>query len=197
MNAQTLLASLLSATLLGSSATAHAQNPADGAQASPRRDRDDTAQDPDEHPAVIADYQPGEPIPPGYRVQRHARTGLVIAGTASVAASYLVGLPFALSQDSTGYHPWSALAIPVAGPVIALAQPDGTHGETYVQAGTLGRVFFAVDALAQVVGVVMLGYGLASPRSVLVREPVARVQLRPTPMFLGNGTAGAGLVGTF
>lgn len=138
-------------------------------------------------PQRIIDWEEGEPIPPGYHTVKRTRKGLVIGGALTFGITYLVtALGGAIAAD-TGGGRGAALFVPVFGPY-------GMVGE---DAGATGSFLLVLNSLTQAAGVTMLSVGLAKPKSVLVRDDLAKIEVTPAPMTFGANSAGFGLVGRF
>lgn len=128
------------------------------------------------------DWDDRRPAPAGYHVESEIRTGLVISGAVTLGTFYaLTALGAAISNDLKRGSA-TALYVPVAGPFV---QIGNSTSET-------GKFFLVLDGLIQTTGAVLLVAGLAAPKTVAVRDDVAKIQIRPV---LGPGSAG--LVGTF
>jgi hypothetical protein len=142
----------------------------------------------------ILDWEEGDPVRPGYHPDTRVRRGLVIGGAVTFGVTYLltalVGAVAADVNELTNSSRSDAvpLFIPVIGPFIAI----GT-----LHAGTTGGFFLALDGIAQAGGVAMFVAGLASPRTVQVRNDISKPFVRPTPMMVGGTSPGFGLVGKF
>jgi hypothetical protein len=137
-------------------------------------------------PRVIADWQEGDPVPPGYHPATHIRKGFVIAGSVVFGVFYLFSsLAAAIGADTNGGsgNPLGALWIPGVGPFVQMA---GTSS-------SVGNWALAIDGLSQCGGLTMLIYGLTAPRTVLVRNDLG---LRVLPS-LDRGGGGFRLVGSF
>jgi hypothetical protein len=87
-------------------------------------------------------------------------------------------------------NPATALYIPAVGPFIQMGHDNGS---------ATANVFLAIDGIAQSAGVAMFIYGIASPRTILIRNDLGeqKLKLRPTPMLFGRDGSGFGLVGSF
>ena len=141
-------------------------------------------------PRYIKDWEEGQPIPYGYHPESRARKGLVIPGAVVLGVAYLLSTLIA-SEDSNstyGQDRYEALYIPVLGPFIQLFSDSNAPGDNQA---------FALDALAQSAGLAMLVCGLAFPRHILVRNDMGVVSVVPTPMTIGRGGTGLGLVARF
>jgi hypothetical protein len=137
-------------------------------------------------PREIRDYNEGDPVPPGYRPVQRIRKGLVIGGSVLFGTLYLFSAFAAAVDSDAGDGELSELWIPAVGPFIQLAQTESATG----------KFFLALDGLGQSAGLFMLVYGLASPKTVLVRNDLANMEVRVAPMA-GRGTSGIALTGTF
>ena len=155
-------------------------------------------------PATIGDYEEGAPMPAGYHPERRTRRGLVIGGAVTFGTLYLVSaMSAAIAADTTSYqcadgsypygstancrrasNPLAALYAPVVGPFIQMGSTDSSTG----------RMFLAIDGAAQAAGAAMFIYGLASPKTVLVRNDLGSVRVVPQ---VAKGSSGVALVGEF
>jgi len=159
-----------------------------------------------QQPPATLPYRKDEPIPPGYRLERRPRTGLIIAGAVVTAVPYFIGLSVASAakfDNASGF-----LAIPAIGPWLTLAVRDNTNcynrssgfGTTtttdyYCPADAGVVTLLVMDALIQSTGAILFLVGIASDREVLVRQDVAKLRLTPL-QFNGSGY-GLGLRGGF
>jgi hypothetical protein len=146
-------------------------------------------------PKVIKDWEEGEATPPGYHRSERTRLGPVIGGAALFGVMYLVTVlgvgicatPQVACGGSTGHE--DALLIPAVGPFIQMGQTSNPTGNTML----------VIDGLAQLGGIALFTYGVAVPKTVLVRDDIGSL---PTPRLsvfpmLGAGRGGAGLVASF
>jgi hypothetical protein len=135
------------------------------------------------------DYEPGEPVPPGYTPVQRTRKGPIIAGASVFGSLYLLSA-FAASvdADSSRDHDLAPLFIPVAGPFITIVNTNNATG----------TFFLVIDGLGQSAGLALLIYGLTSPKTVLLRNDftASKPSVRVTPMMTAS-TTGVGLTGTF
>jgi hypothetical protein len=146
-------------------------------------------------PRRITDWDSSEPVPAGYHVATHVRTGLMVGGAVMFGTLYLISVLVAAgSQDATSAeggssNPDAALYIPAIGPFL---QMGNTSSAT-------GNVFLAIDGIAQCGGIAMFIYGIASPRTYLLRNDLGtsapRVMVLPTR--LGRDGYGLGLTAHF
>jgi hypothetical protein len=143
-------------------------------------------------PHVIRDWDEGSPVPPGYHPSTRIRTGLVVGGAVLFGTLYFFSvLAAAAGADSASGsgqgNPEGALWVPGLGPFIQMGSTSSA----------VGNVFLAVDGAGQVAGLAMFIYGIASPRTVLVRNDLGGLHISPKPMTFGRSGGGMGLVGTF
>ena len=141
-------------------------------------------------PRVITDWDQGQPIPYGYHPSTRVRRGLIIGGAVTFGSLYLLtGLVAAGGSDSASYsgtsNQYGALWVPGIGPFIQM----------FNTSSAMGNYALAVDGAAQCAGLAMLIYGLASPRTVLVRDDLAKPMI--VPMKIGQDGYGMGVVGRF
>ena len=144
-------------------------------------------------PREIKDWQEGDAVPPGYRPVERTRRGLVVGGAVTFGTLYFFSaLTAAIGADSnTGRNPVAAMWIPGAGPFIQMTQTKSATA----------NVFLAIDGAGQCAGIAMLVYGIAVPRTVLVRNDLGenkppKPEVHAVPL-VGGGTTGVGVVGTF
>jgi hypothetical protein len=142
----------------------------------------------------VLDWEEGDPMRPGYHPETRIRKGMVIAGAVTFGVTYLTtALVGAVASDLANATNSSSSAIlplfiPAVGPFIAI----GT-----LNANVTGGFFLALDGIAQSAGIALFIYGIASPKSVLVRNDVSKPFVMPVPMMVGGTSPGAGLVGKF
>jgi hypothetical protein len=138
-------------------------------------------------PQRLADWEEGEPIPAGYHAVKRRRKGLLIGGALTFGITYLVtALGGAIAADAGGGR-GAALIAPVFGPFAMLGK----------DVGATGSFLLVLDSLAQAAGITMFSIGMAKPSAVLVRDDLAKIEVRPAPMTFGASGAGFGLVGRF
>jgi hypothetical protein len=154
---------------------------------------------PQQAPQVVAprelDWEPGEPITPGYHPSTKIRTGLVIGGSVTFGVLWLLNISVASvavqatsdcsSCSSSGLEP---LFAPIVGPFIAIAT---------TRANALGGFWLGFDGVVQAGGVAMLIAGIAAPKNRLIRNDISGKNLfLPIPMTFGRNSGGLGFVGT-
>ncbi len=137
----------------------------------------------------IMNYEEGQAVPEGYRVEERARRGLIIGGAVTFGVTYILSAMVGLVAESadrasggTGQS-YIPLYIPLAGPFITIGTSDAKGGGVFV---------LMVDGLAQVAGAAMFIGGLAAPQKKLVRNDVA---LSVKPIVTGD-TLGLGVSGS-
>jgi len=136
------------------------------------------------------DADEGRSTPLGYTAVQRTRKGLLIGGGVTLGVSYMYAAMFAaLGSDEASYNngtnKFGALWIPVAGPFVQAAQTDSATG----------KLLLAGLGSAEVIGAVMLYYGLTTTKKVFVRNDLVG-NLSVTPMA-GNGASGLSLSGRF
>lgn len=176
-----------------------------------------TCQPLDGRPTHI-DCDLGKNIPPGYRLESHARRGLLISGGIIAGIGYGFSSVVAVSKsvpmnsdrlgsDEVPYEPgW--LLMPVLGPWIALTtmksynclSQDGRYYSASAcrSAKDDANVWLAVlivDGLVQLTGATLATVGMVFPRQQLVVTDSLKAQV--VPARLGNSGHGLALVGTF
>ncbi|MEM1032951.1 MAG: hypothetical protein AAGN82_21575 [Myxococcota bacterium] len=155
---------------------------------------------PEPLPDFIPNYEDGDPIPPGYKVQSKVRKDLVVAGSVVLGSAWLISvLSAAIAQtvdevdeqtgevlNDTGPNDWIPLYIPVVGPFITI----GTVGASGGGVGIL-----LLDGVVQSGGLAMLIAGIALPKKALVKT-YGDVELTIAPQ-VGMGHQSLGLHGRF
>ncbi len=144
-------------------------------------------------PRVIRDWHEGEPIPPGYHPSTRIRTGLVAGGAAMFGAPYLISVLVAaagadLQSNSGGTNAAAPLYIPVVGPFITMGN---------VSDSATADVFLVIDGLLQATGVALFIYGLAVPKTVLVRNDLGALKNVMATPVIGKNFTGVGLSAQF
>ncbi len=121
---------------------------------------------------------------------RNAKRALVWAGASLFALSYLAAALVATTGYDTDDGTSSsrdALWVPVAGPFVMMGSASSVGGD----------VLLALDGLAQIGGLTMFAYGLATPTTTRISgEPHSRVEFSIAPVF-ARGSSGAAIVATF
>lgn len=154
-------------------------------------------------PGMELPYEDGDPIPPGYRLARQPRRGLVIGGSIMTGIGWGLSLTGAVAADFDSKSGF--LVVPVLGPWLMLAaggakDRDCSSSSSYYDydydCGSRSglRSVLVLDGLLQTAGAVMVVAGIAFPRVRLVREDVT---VGFVPTTFGSGSYGLGAVGTF
>ncbi len=138
-------------------------------------------------PREISNWDDTQPVPPGYHVSTHVRTGMIVGGAVLFGTLYLISLLTAAGSADSGSSGDASLYVPAAGPFLQMASTSSS----------VGNVFLAVDGLGQCAGIAMLVYGLAAPRSILVRNDLGMTTPLILPMRVGQDGYGAGLIAHF
>jgi hypothetical protein len=149
-------------------------------------------------PGMELPYEEGRPIPPGYRVVRQVRRGLIIPGAIVTGVLWSISLTGAVAADwdnSSGF-----LIIPGLGPWLMLVAggarnhcSQSQYSYSYCDDNSGLRSVLVLDALGQTAGMALLVSGLAFQRVRVLRDDVV-VSLAP---MARPGTHGLSLVGTF
>ncbi|HYP77995.1 MAG TPA: hypothetical protein VER12_18615 [Polyangiaceae bacterium] len=154
------------------------------------------------YPALLP-YSSGLPVPPGYRVEHRAATGIIIGGLATLGIAYSTALVLGASSnfgDGTGW-----VAIPVIGPWAAIGARSYHCSNDPLQAnqcisGAFSEVqtiaVLSADGVIQAAGAVLFVVGLASGHDELVRTDLP-VSFRVLPRTVGADGVGIGLDGRF
>jgi hypothetical protein len=156
-----------------------------------------------EYTNVRNEWEPGDPVPPGYRPETEVFVPLVMAGGIQLGTSWLTlgvlpgaillvaGAGDSLCDDCTAAG--ATLLIPGIGPFLTMAVLGG-----YGDAAAAGYALLAVDGLIQGAGLGMLIAGLVMEKDVLVRDRNAGTEVEFKPVVsAGPGGGTVGLGGTF
>jgi hypothetical protein len=141
-------------------------------------------------PREITDWDDSQPIPPGYHVSTHVRTGMIVGGAVLFGSLWLLSiLTSAINADSNpGQSNGDAsLYVPAVGPFLQMANTSSSTG----------NVFLAVDGIGQCAGIAMFIYGIAAPRTTLVRNDLGFTQPLILPVRMGQDGYGAAFVAHF
>jgi hypothetical protein len=137
-------------------------------------------------PRVIGDWEEGQDIPPGYHVSTRVRKGPVIAGAVVFGLLYLFSTLAAAIDSEVNSGSGGPLLVPAIGPFIQMGSTSDS----------IGTWALAVDGLAQTGGLALLIYGIAAPKTVLVRNDLG-LRIEPRVIAVGRSGTGLGLVGSF
>lgn len=153
-------------------------------------------------PRIIEGWEPGDPVPDGYRPDTRPHSGLVKGGAATlfslwgisaIAGSFLVVAEDEDAEDGVDgngidaedYYP---LFIPVVGPFVTIGTAETSRAAS---------VALVADGIGQTAGLAMFIAGLAARQDVLVRIPTygkGSMEVRPV---VGKGFQGVGVNGSF
>jgi hypothetical protein len=138
-------------------------------------------------PREITDFDDDAPVPFGYTKVSRRRKGPIIGGAVTLGVTYTFALFTALAGSEShrldeSQPDYSALTIPVVGPFIEL---QNNHNSA-------SRSWLTVLGAGEATGAFLLIYGMANPRTVLVRND--QLSIRP---MAGHGVSGLTLGGTF
>jgi hypothetical protein len=135
--------------------------------------------------------------PPKYHQEKRPRSGLVIGGAITFGVTYALSAYVALDallQSHAGESNWAPwLLVPAAGPFIAVGRVKSDFESVVFLVDDL----LVADGLAQIAGLVMFTYGMASPVTLSVPDPPQQSRCFVVPLALGKGGAGLGVVGIF
>lgn len=147
----------------------------------------------------------GGAVPQGYHIEERARRGPVIAGVVVLSSAYALGLIAGSADNFPNSTGW--LVVPVVGPWITLASRHQEQDCSFNSSGPISgscvssddnnttRTVLVLDGLTQATGAALLIYGLASPKKVLARDFVGRLEF--TPAQMGKNGFGGFVMGTF
>lgn len=139
------------------------------------------------------DYDEGQPIPQGYRLESRVNRALLGTGAGLFGGFWFISFVIGLTGDENNYNGdggWAALYVPVAGPFVAIGTLNASDG---------GLALLLLDGFAQAGGATMFTLSFILKKQRLVREdahfsfsPIKGVQVEPA--FTGRTI---GLTGTF
>ena len=121
-----------------------------------------------------------------------------------IASAYGLGLVATAGESQSFPNSTGWLVVPVLGPWITLA---ARHQDQYCSGSgnfldcestddnNSTRTVLALDGVTQAVGAALLIYGLASPKKVIARDFVGRLEF--TPAQFGKDGFGGFVMGTF
>lgn len=129
-------------------------------------------------------YEEGSPVPPGYRVEERARTGLVVGGACLFGVTYLItALIGSALSDGVNDKDAKWMFLPVVGPFVYSTTTESATAKTWLY----------IDGLAQAGGVAMFIIGIAGQKMLIRNDVASRVLV--TPMV--GKTNGLSLIATF
>lgn len=132
-------------------------------------------------------WEPGDPVPPGYRQTTGVRKGLVIAGSVTLGSLYFFNLLGAAAAHDSENGQFDPLYVPCIGPFVAI----GT-----ARSDSLGTFALVLDGVVQTGGLAMFVAGLVATQTRLVRDRSVATVL-PVPYTPDSKTLGLGVVGSF
>ena len=138
----------------------------------------------------VLPYRSGVPVPPGYHVESHGATGLIVTGAITLGLGYVVALGLGLDSSFSGSRGW--LAVPVVGPwpavggekitCVAETVPEARQCLDRASNTATTLALMAVDGMVQTTGLALLIAGLATRHSELVRDDLpVNVSARQRP----------------
>jgi len=139
----------------------------------------------------------GGPVPAGFHVEERYRRGLIIGGSITLGIPWALSLLAASAADFKNQSGW--LVVPGLGPWITMAArkkdrvcsydyQTGNDTDCYDEVNSGVRTVLILDGLVQGAGAVMLIYGIASPKKVIVRDFMGSLHFTPAQMGrLGYG----------
>ncbi len=143
-------------------------------------------------------WQPGEPAPPGYYVQKKPNWKLVRRGAGMLIGFWVISVlaaaalnkaeePAAEDGDDIEKGDWSTLYWPVAGPFLTMKNTSTDEA---------GWAWLLVDGVLQSVGAVFVVVGFADQREHLKRSETGQRRITVAPL-VGRHLRGIGLSATF
>ncbi len=155
-----------------------------------------------EYTNVRNEWEPGDPVPPGYHADTEMFIPLVMAGGIQLGTSWLTlgVLPGAILLAAGGEvdcadctAAGATMLVPAIGPFLTMAVLGG-----YGAGAAAGYALLAVDGLIQGAGLGMLIAGLVMEKDILVRDRVGGTDVELKPVVSAGPAGGtAGLSGSF
>lgn len=135
------------------------------------------------------DYNEGDPIPAGYRLQTSMRKGWVIGGFAAFGGLWLISALTAGTAESLPYNnsTLAPLYIPAVGPFITIGTANSRGA---------GTVLLVLDGVGQSGMLALAIAGLAAQKTELVRNDIGWTKRWTVTPMLTADTAGLGIVGS-
>lgn len=134
------------------------------------------------------DFNEGDPVQPGYHLEKQKRRGFMVGGGVTFGSLYFLsilgGSIGGVGSDKSSDANW--LFVPFVGPFVAAGPAHGSD-----------RTFLIIDGLLQTGGATLFALGIFLPRTVQVRNQSSKRLVLPTPMSFGRGSAGLGFLGVF
>ena len=133
-------------------------------------------------PPAPPEYVEGEPVPPGYRVEERWSTGLLLAGTLTASASYLLSVALAVpttdDADDQAAERW--MIIPLAGPWITVATRERFDcGASDCVEATPWPLIYGFLGIAQATGTALLVASALNKEKKLVVQGTTEVAISP------------------
>lgn len=132
-------------------------------------------------------YSDGDPVPPGYHVESRVRRGPIIAGAIMAGSTYFVNILIAGVEERSNDSRATYLYIPGIGTWAYVDDACDNDNEDS------GCQFVVLHSLTHSIGLGLVIYGIAAPKTVLARDTAS---VRITPL-VGNSLSGLAATGTF
>jgi hypothetical protein len=144
-------------------------------------------------PPVVNTPPPADLPPPGARVTH------IVAGLATTAVAYGVGLGTSYLWDEQDWRGSKNLRIPIAGPWMALGKTGCVESGCNKFPVVAGALFVILDGVVQAGGLGIIGEGLFLKTSGNKPAPqnAQATTLRAVPFNFEKNGVGLGVVGTF
>lgn len=136
-------------------------------------------------------WHEGEPVPAGYHLETHERTGLVFAGAATWGVLYV--LPAGSLVVSGEWERWP-LFVPVVGAFVMASRASKKVSCPDCLDSLSDSDLYIVDGVVQLAGAALLMIGFAAPTTNLVQNEQVTLQVVPVA---SRAFAGVVAVGRF
>jgi len=127
-------------------------------------------------------------------VEERARRGLIIGGALTLGIPWALGIAFTSGSNFPNQTGW--LVVPALGPWLTLATRKndtvcyGGSGTCVEEVDNGYKTLLVLDGFVQAAGAIMLIYGMASPKQLIVRDFVGNLHFTPARMGRFGGYGG-------
>jgi hypothetical protein len=154
-------------------------------------------------PAQSKPFTEGKTLPEGYRIERTWQSYWIVPSATVLGISYVLALSGAMASE--GRDPYASLAIPFAGPFVALAKRDTNCDRmalasefwctfSFVEGDANMTAALLVDGIAQIASGTLVVLAMSAPRYQFERRELG--SLRVVPIHVGSAR-GLGVQGSF
>lgn len=140
-------------------------------------------------------YVEGQPVRPGYHVEKRVRKGLLIGGLSALGAGYIASAVMASDDSVTG---GDVGYVPLLGAFIAAGTLEHKRSGGFIDFdfSAFNRIIFIFSGLMQTAGLTLTIVGVAAPSKVQVLGEAPPVEMAVAPLA-GPGALGVSVIGSF